>query len=60
MVLEQVIRDRKGKSIMGRDHDAEAYTSGDETRTEFQKIAQEKEILISLCWLPGWKKKWHV
>ena len=29
MVLEQVIRDRKGKSVMGRDHDAEASTSGD-------------------------------
>ena len=29
MVLEQVIRDRKGKSIMGRDHDAEASMSGD-------------------------------
>ena len=29
MVSEQVIRDRKGKSIMCRDHDAEASMSGD-------------------------------
>ena len=43
MVSEEVIRDRKGKSIMGRDHDAEASTSGDShkfsvdcTRERFQ------------------------
>eukprot|EP00253_Pinus_taeda_P021783 PITA_21783 len=29
MVSERVIRDRKGKSAMGRDHDAEASMSGD-------------------------------
>ena len=32
MVSKQVIRDRKGKSVMGRDHDAEASTSGDSRR----------------------------
>ena len=32
MVLEQVIRDRKGKSVMGRDHDAKASMSGDSHR----------------------------
>ena len=32
MVLEQVIRDRKGKLVMGRDHDAGASTSGDSRR----------------------------
>ena len=58
MVSEQVIRDRKGKSIMGRDHDAEASTSGDSRR--FSEIAQEIVISISLRWLPGWKKKWFV
>ena len=29
MVSEEVIRDRKGKSIMGRDHDAKASMSRD-------------------------------
>ena len=32
MISEQVIKDRKGKSVMGRDHDAEASTSGDSHR----------------------------
>ena len=32
MVSEQVIRDRKGKSVMGQDHDAQASTSGDSCR----------------------------
>ena len=32
MVLEGVIRDRKGKLVMGRDHDAEASTSGESHR----------------------------
>jgi len=32
MVLEEVIRDRKGKSVMGRDDDAEASTSRDSCR----------------------------
>jgi len=32
MVSKQRIRDREGKSIMGRDHDAEASTSGDSCR----------------------------
>lgn len=31
-VSQQVIRDRKAKSIMGRDHDAKASTSGDSCR----------------------------
>jgi len=32
MVPEEDTRDRKGKSIMGRDHDAEASTLGDSRR----------------------------
>ena len=32
MVSEQVTKDRKGKSIMGRDHDAKASTSRDSHR----------------------------
>jgi len=32
MVSEQRFRDRKGKSIMGQDHDAEASTSRDSCR----------------------------
>jgi hypothetical protein len=32
MVSKQGIGDRKGKSIMGRDHDVEASTSGDSCR----------------------------
>ncbi len=32
MVSKETINDRKVKSIMGRDHDAEASTSGDSCR----------------------------
>lgn len=32
MVSDEGIKDRKGKSIMDRDHDAEASTSGDSCR----------------------------
>ena len=30
--IRGVIKDRKGKSVMGQDHDAEASTSGDSRR----------------------------
>jgi len=47
MVLEGVIRDRKGKLVMGRDHDAEASTSGESHR--FSKdCTRERDFNFSM------------
>ena len=46
MVLEQVIRDRKGKSVMGRNHDAEASTSGDSGK--FSDCTRERDFDFSM------------
>ena len=47
MVSEQVIRDRKGKSVMGRDHDAEASTSRD-SRKFSEDCTRERDFNFSM------------
>ena len=47
MVPEEVIRDRKEKSIMGRDHDAEASTLGDSRRFS-EECTRERDFYFSM------------
>jgi len=68
MVSEQRFRDRKGKSIMGQDHDAEASTSRDSCRFsedctrdrnfDFSMLASrlEEEVDKSCCSIRTLKK----
>ena len=47
MVSEGVIRDRKGKLLMGRDHDAEASTSRDSQRFS-EDCTRERDFDFSM------------
>jgi len=47
MVSERVIRDRKGKLVMGQDHDAEASMSGDSHRFS-EDYTRERDFDFSM------------
>ena len=47
MVSEEVIRDRKGKLVMGRDHDAKASTSGGSRRFS-EDCTRERDFDFSM------------
>ena len=47
MVSEQVIKDRKGKSVMGRDHDVEASTLEDSHRFS-EDCTRERDFDFSM------------
>ena len=70
MGTEDVIRDREGKSIMGRDHDAEASTSGDshnfsenctrDSNFDFSMLASRLEEEVACVTSSASSEVWYI
>ena len=70
MVSEQVIKDRNGKLIMGRDHDAEASTSGDlrrfsencsrDNNLDFSMLASRLEEEVACVTRSASSEVWYI